>query len=72
MIDGDARSMEYLSLDEADEKTDHVWHAVQTFKDVDDDRDFAIVADVDLDATQEEGEAIFKNYRVGFLDELAD
>ena len=49
-----------------------MWHAVQTFKDEEGDRDFAIVADVDLDATQEEGEAIFKNYRVGFLDELAE
>ena len=72
VIDGDARSMAYLSLDDADERTDHVWHAVQTFKDAEGDRDFAIVADVDLDATQEEGEAIFKNYRVGFLDELAE
>ena len=72
VIDGDARSASYLALDEADEKTDHVWHAVQTFKDEEGDRDFAIVADVDLDATQEEGEAIFKNYRVGFLDELAE
>ncbi len=72
VIDGDARSMAYLSLDDADEKTDHVWHAVQTFKDAEGDRDFAIVADVDLDATQEEGEAVFKNYRVGFLDELAE
>ncbi len=72
VIDGDARSMAYLSLDDADEKTDHVWHAVQTFKDAEGDRDFAIVTDVDLDATQEEGEAIFKNYRVGFLDELAE
>ena len=71
VVDGDARSMAYLSLDDADEKTEHVWHAVQTFKDAEGDRDFAIVADVDLDATQEEGEAIFKNYRVGFLDELA-
>ena len=45
---------------------------MQTFKDAEGDRDFAIVADVDLDATQEEGEAIFKNYRVGFLGELAE
>ena len=70
VIDGDARSMEYLSIDDADEKSERVWHAVQTFKDEEGDRDFAIVADVDLDATQEEGEAVFKNYRVGFFDEL--
>ena len=69
-IDGDARSMAFLSIDEADEKTDRVWHVVQTFKDTEDDRDFAIAADVDLDATQEEGEAVFKNYRVGFIGEL--
>ena len=72
VIDADARSMAYLSLDDSDEKACHVWHAVQTFKDAEGDRDFAIVADVDLDATQEEGEAIFKNYRVGFLGELAE
>ena len=34
------------------------------------DHDFAIAADVDLDASQEEGEAVFKNYRVGFFEEL--
>ena len=39
-------------------------------KDADGDRDFGIAADVDLDATQEEGEAIFKNYRVGFAEEV--
>ncbi|HIS40139.1 MAG TPA: DUF3516 domain-containing protein [Candidatus Aphodovivens avistercoris] len=70
VIDGDARSMAFLSIDEADEKIDRVWHVVQTFKDTEDDRDFAIVADVDLDATQEEGEAVFRNYRVGFIGEL--
>ena len=30
----------------------------------------AIVADVDLDATQEEGEAVFRDLRVGFFEEL--
>ena len=28
------------------------------------------MADLDLDATQEEGEAVFKNYRVGFIEDL--
>lgn len=70
VIDGDARSMAYLSIDDAAEKADHVWHVAQTFKDEEGDRDFAIVADVDLDATQEEGEAVFKNYHVGFLGEM--
>lgn len=70
VVDGDARSMAYLSIDESAERADHAWHVVQTFKDEDGDRDFAIVADVDLDATQEEGEVVFRNYRVGFIGEL--
>lgn len=70
VIDSDARSMAYLSIDDSAEKADRIWHVVQTFKDEEGDRDFAIVADVDLDATQDEGEAVFKNYRVGFLDEM--
>lgn len=70
VVDGDARSMAYLSIDESAERADHAWHVVQAFKDEDGDRDFAIVADVDLDATQEEGEVVFRNYRVGFIGEL--
>ena len=34
--------------------------------------DFRIEADVDLDATQEQGEVIFRNYRVGFVEDLAE
>ena len=64
--------MAYLSIDESDEKADRVWHVTQVFKDEEGDRDFAIRADVDLDATQEEGEALFKNYRAGFIDELSE
>ena len=59
-----------IQLDDADERTDHVWHMRQTFRDENDDRDFAIWCDVDLDATQEAGEAVFANYRVGFIEEL--
>lgn len=70
LIDADARSMAYLSIDESAEKTDHVWRVHQIFCDSDGDRDFGIAADVDLDATQEESEAVFKNYRVGFFEEL--
>lgn len=69
-IDADARSMAYLALDETHEKTDHVWHVRQIFSDEAGDHDFCIVADVDLDATQEEGEVMFKNFRVGFSEEL--
>nr|WP_041690696.1 DEAD/DEAH box helicase [Eggerthella sp. YY7918] len=70
LVDGDARSMAYLSIDESDERTDHVWHVRQIFSDPEGDHDFALVADVDLDATQEEGEALFKNYAVGFFEDL--
>ena len=72
LIDADARSMAYLAIDEADEQALHVWHVRQIFSDPEEDHDFAIVADVDLDATQEEGEAVFKNYRVGFAEEVGE
>ena len=68
----DARSTAFLAIDETDEKNAHVWHVHQIFLDSDDDRDFGIMADVDLDATQEQGEAVFTNYRVGFIEELMD
>ncbi len=71
-IDADARSAAYLAIDEANEKAERVWHVRQIFSDPEGDHDFAIAADVDLDATQEEGEAIFKNYRVGFAEELGE
>ena len=49
-----------------------MWHVRQIFSDPEGDHDFAIQADVDLDATQEEGEAVFKNFRVGFFEELGE
>ncbi len=74
LLDADARSSAFLSIDESDEKGDshgrHVWHVRQMFHDPDDDRDFGISADVDLDATQEEGEAVFSRYQVGFAEDL--
>lgn len=72
LIDADAHSMAFLALDESDEQELHVWHVRQIFSDPEQDHDFAIVADVDLDATQEEGEVVFKNYRVGFAEELGE
>lgn len=71
-IDADARSTAYLAIDEADEATDRVWHVRQIFSDPEGDHDFALVADVDLDASQEEGEAVFKNLRVGFVEDLGE
>ena len=70
LLDADARSSAYLSIDEADEKADHVWHVHQIFSDEAGDHDFGIMADLDLDATANEGETIFKNYRVGFIEDL--
>lgn len=72
LIDADARSMAYLMVDESDEKTEHVWRVHQIFSDEDGDHDFGIMADVDLDATQKESEAVFKNFRVGFFEELRE
>ncbi len=71
-LDGDARSTAFFSIDETDEKAAHVWHVHQIFSDEAGDRDFGIMADLDLDATQERGEAVFANYRVGFIEDLLD
>ena len=76
LLDADARSSAYLAIDESDEKGDgagrHVWHVRQMFRDPDDDRDFGISGDVDLDATQEEGEVVFCRYQVGFVEDLLE
>ena len=69
LLDADARSAAYLSIDESDERSTHVWHVHQVFRDSDDDRDFGIWGDVDLDATQDEGAVVFSSYRVGFVDD---
>lgn len=71
-LDGDARSVAYLSIDESPEAEQHLWHVRQICLDENADGDFRIEADVNLDATQEEGEVIFKNYRVGFVEDLAE
>lgn len=72
LTDGDARSAAMFSIDESDEKAAHVWHVHQIFADEDGDYDFGIMGDVDLDATQDGGEVIFKNYRVGFIEDLLE
>ena len=71
LLDADARSAAYFSIDEKDEKSAHVWHVHQVFRDSDDERDFGIWGDVDLDATQDEGAVVFSAYRVGFVDDEA-
>lgn len=72
LTDADARSVAYLSIDEADELSEHVWHVHQIFHDGDGDHDFGIMADVDLDASQDGDGIVFKNYRVGAIEELLD
>ena len=72
LLDGDARSAAYLQIDESDEKSEHLWHVRQTFEDPEEDRDFGIAADVDLDVTQEEGTVTFDNFQVGFVEDLLD
>lgn len=70
LLDADARSAAFFSVDETHEKTDHLWHVHQIFSDPDADHDFGIAADVDLDATQDTGEVVFKNFRAGFVEDL--
>ncbi len=70
LLDADARSKAYLILNEADEEEAHVWHVRQIFHDEDGGNDFAIAADVDLDATQAGDGVVFKDYRVGFAEDL--
>ena len=70
LLDADARSKAYLILNEADEEEAHAWHVRQIFHDEDGDNDFAIAADLDLDATQAGDGVVFKDYRVGFAEDL--
>ena len=70
LTDADARSTAFLSIDEADEQAEHVWHVHQILSDSDGDHDFGIMADVDLDATQDGDGIVFKNYRVGAFEDI--
>ena len=72
LVNADARSAAYLDIDESPERSDHMWRVRQIFLDSEADLDFRIEAQLDLDATQEEGQAVFANYRVGFVEDLSD
>ncbi|MDO4401092.1 MAG: DUF3516 domain-containing protein [Coriobacteriia bacterium] len=61
--DADARSATYFELDTSEEETKHRWHVRQLFLDSDGDLDFRISADVDLDASQEQAEAVFCDFQ---------
>ncbi|MET0725610.1 MAG: DUF3516 domain-containing protein [Leifsonia sp.] len=60
-IGPDARSSALLVLDESG----RTWHARQIFDDPAGDHDWAITADVDLDASDEAGEAVIRVTAVG-------
>ncbi|MBR2834086.1 MAG: DUF3516 domain-containing protein [Coriobacteriales bacterium] len=70
LTDANARSAKYFSIDETPEKTEHAWRVHQVFCDSDGDCDFGIMATLDLDATQEAGEAVFSGYKAGSIEEL--
>jgi hypothetical protein len=70
LTDADARSSKYFVLDTSKEKSEHRWHVRQILSDVEGDHDWALDADVDLDATQSGGEVVLENYRVDTIDQL--
>lgn len=72
LLDADARSTAYFLVDDHDENSEHVWHITQIFHDNDNDNDFRIVADLDLDETQEQGEVIFVHYQAGSIESLME
>ncbi|WEV45996.1 DUF3516 domain-containing protein [Bifidobacterium sp. ESL0690] len=63
-IDQKARSGDLFILDDRNEAKEHTWKVRQIIDDSDGDHDWAITGTVDLDATQENGEVIFVDYRV--------
>ena len=60
-----ARGGEWFILDDSLESKEHIWKVRQIICDSDGDNDWAITGSVDLDATQESGEVVFVDYRVG-------
>ncbi|WP_300767380.1 RNA helicase [uncultured Bifidobacterium sp.] len=63
--DAKARGGNLFILDDSSELRGHRWRVRQVIDDSDGDHDWAITASVDLDATQESGEAVFDDYHVG-------
>ncbi|MBT2503799.1 RNA helicase [Curtobacterium sp. ISL-83] len=68
-IDADARSMQYLVLDETGATASpRVWRARQIFADPEGDRDFGFSATIDLDASDAAGEAVVRVTEIGRFD----
>ena len=72
LTDGDARSTAYFLVDESPEQERHRWLVQQILHDNDEDHDYRIVAEVDLDATQDGGEVVFSSFNVGTFEDLAE
>lgn len=71
LIDADARNTTYFLLNEELEQSQHLWQVTQLIKDPEDSREFRIQAEVDLDATQDGGDVVFKSFAAGFFEDLA-
>lgn len=69
--DSAARSKDFITIDQSHERDEHSWFVRQIFDDAEGDHDWGIAATVDLDATQESGEVMFHDYRVGPIEDLA-
>ena len=59
-------------MDESPEQERHRWLVQQILHDNDEDHDYRIVAEVDLDATQDGGEVVFSSFNVGTFEDLAE
>jgi hypothetical protein len=74
--DADARSMKYLVLDESGGTggggQGRVWRARQIFADPSGDNDFGFSAVIDLDASDETGEAVVRVTEIGRFDGWAE
>jgi len=64
--DADARSMQYLVLDE--DGPGRTWRARQIFADPSGDKDFGFSATIDLDASDDAGEAVVRVTEIGRFD----
>jgi hypothetical protein len=71
-IDAAARSRDFITIDRSDENSEHVWRVRQILDDVEGEHDWGIAGTVDLDATQDCGEVIFLDYRVGPMETLME
>lgn len=69
-VDADARSAALVSLDRST-STEGTWQFRQVLADPDGDHDWAIEGEVDLTASESEGEPVIKVMRVGPLTRLA-